>query len=170
MNIIVAVDKNYGIGRDGKLLFSIPEDMAFFRSMTKGKTVIMGRKTLESLPDGRPLKGRRNIVLSRDNAFGAENVEVVDSVEELLSIICDDEAAFVIGGESIYRALLPYCSRAYVTMVDAERDADRFFPRIEDMAEWSIASASEWKQHDGVSYQFREYCRMNADKQGNGIE
>lgn len=164
MNIIVAVDKNYGIGKDGKLLFSIPEDMAFFRSMTKGKTVIMGRKTLESLPGGRPLKGRRNIVLSRDSAFSAENVEVVPSVGELLNIMGGDEDAFVIGGESIYRALLPYCSRAYVTMVDVEREADRFFPRIEDMAEWSIASASEWKEHDGISYQFREYCCANADK------
>ena len=161
MNIIVAVDKNYGIGRDGGLLFSIPEDMAYFRSMTRGSTVIMGRKTLESLPGGRPLKDRRNIVFSRNPEFAAEGVEVVSSVEELLSITEGDGNVFVIGGEAIYRALLPYCRKAYVTMVDAEADADRFFPVIETMAEWTLAAASGWKQHEGISFQFREYHRVS---------
>lgn len=160
MNIIVAVDKNYGIGKDGGLLFSIPEDMAFFRSMTRGKTVIMGRKTLESLPGSRPLKDRRNIVFSRDSAFAAEGVEKVSSVDELMAILGEGEDAFVIGGESIYAALLPYSDRAYVTMVDAEAEADRFFPRIEGMADWVPADASEWKEHDGIKFQFREYRRM----------
>ena len=145
MNIIVAVDKNYGIGRDGGLLFSIPEDMAYFRSMTRGKTVIMGRKTLESLPGGRPLKDRRNIVFSRNAGFEREGVEKVSSVEELLDIIKEDDDVFVIGGEAIYREMLPCCDKAYVTMVDAEADADRFFPRIEDMPEWTLVQSSEWK-------------------------
>ena len=159
MNIIVAVDKNYGIGRDGGLLFSIPEDMAYFRSMTRGKTVIMGRKTLESLPGGRPLKDRRNIVFSRNANFEREGVEKVSSVEELLDIIKEEEDAFVIGGEAIYRGMLCYCDKAYVTMVDAEADADRFFPRIEDMPEWTLAQSSEWKEHEGIRFQFREYHR-----------
>ena len=159
MNIIVAVDKNYGIGRDGGLLFSIPEDMAYFRSMTRGKTVIMGRKTLESLPGGRPLKGRRNIVFSRNTDFEREGVEKVSSVQELWDIIKEDNDAFVIGGEAIYCWMLPYCDKAFVTMVDAEADADRFFPRIEDMADWTLAHASEWKEHEGIRFQFREYQR-----------
>jgi len=159
MNIIVAVDKNYGIGRDGGLLFSIPEDMAYFRSMTRGNTVIMGRKTLESLPGGRPLKDRRNIVFSRNPDFEREGVERVSSVEELLDIVKGDENAFVIGGEAIYRTMLPYCERAYVTMVDAEADADRFFPRIEEMDDWTLVQASEWKEHEGIRFQFREYHR-----------
>ena len=159
MNIIVAVDKNYGIGKDGGLLFSIPEDMAFFRSMTRGKTVIMGRKTLESLPGGKPLKGRRNIVFSRDPAFMAEGVERVSSINELLNAVEGDDDAFVIGGEAIYGMLLPICDKAYVTMVDAEAEADRYFPRIEHMEEWILAYASEWKEHEGISFQFREYHR-----------
>lgn len=159
MNIIVAVSKNYGIGKDGGLLFSIPEDMAFFRSTTSGNTVIMGRKTLESLPGGRPLKNRRNIVFSRNGDFSVEGAERVSSVEELQELINGDDNAFVIGGEAIYRALLPYCSRAYITMVDAQADADRFFPNIEQMEEWTLASASEWKEHEGIRFQFREYHR-----------
>lgn len=159
MNIIVAVSKNYGIGKDGGLIFSIPEDMAFFRSTTSGNTVIMGRKTLESLPGGRLLKNRRNIVFSRNGDFSVEGAERVSSVEELQELINGDDNAFVIGGEAIYRALLPYCSRAYITMVDADADADRFFPNIEQMEEWTLASASEWKEHEGIRYQFREYHR-----------
>ena len=159
MNIIVAVSKNYGIGKDGGLLFSIPEDMAFFRSTTSGNTVIMGRKTLESLPGGRPLKNRRNIVFSRNGDFSVEGAERVSSVEELQELINGDDNAFVIGGEAIYRTLLPYCSRAYITMVDAQADADRFFPNIEQMEEWTLAGASEWKEHEGIRYQFREYHR-----------
>lgn len=159
MNIIVAVDKNYGIGRDGGLLFSIPEDMAYFRSMTRGKTVVMGRKTLESLPGGRPLKDRRNIVFSRNPAFAAEGVEKVSSVDALFDVINEDSDTFVIGGEAIYSALLPYCERAYVTMVDAEAEADRFFPRIHEMTDWTLADASEWKEYEGIKFQFREYRR-----------
>ena len=165
MNIIVAVSKNYGIGRNGGLLFSIPEDMAFFRSTTSGNTVIMGRKTLESLPGGRPLKNRRNIVFSRSSDFSVEGAEHVSSIEELLELINGEDNAFVIGGEAIYRALLPYCSRAYITMVDAEAEADRYFPNIEQMEEWTLADASEWKEHEGLRFQFREYVRNDRAEQ-----
>ena len=165
MNIIVAVSKNYGIGRNGGLLFSIPEDMAFFRSTTSGNTVIMGRKTLESLPGGRPLKNRRNIVFSRSCDFSVEGAEHVSSIEELLELINGEENAFVIGGEAIYRALLPYCSRAYITTVDAEAEADRYFPNIEQMQEWTLADASEWKEHEGLRFQFREYVRNDRAEQ-----
>lgn len=159
MNIIVAVDKNYGIGLNGGLLFNIPEDMAYFRTMTWGKTVIMGRKTLESLPGGKPLKDRRNIVFSRDPAFAALGVEKVSSVDELIALVGEDEDAFVMGGEAIYRILLPYCKRAYITMVDAEAEADRFFPNIEQIEGWALEDASEWKEYEGLRFQFRVYKR-----------
>ena len=91
--------------------------------------------------------------------FFREGVEKVSSVQELWDIIKEDNDAFVIGGEAIYCGMLPYCDKAYVTMVDAEADADRFFPRIEDMADWTLAHASEWKEHEGIRFQFREYQR-----------
>ena len=159
MNIIVAVDKNYGIGLNGGLLFSIPEDMAYFRTMTRVKTVIMGRKTLESLPGGKPLKDRRNIVFSRDSAFAVPGVEKVSSVDELIALVGEEEDAFVMGGEAIYRILLPYCKRAYITMVDAEAKADRFFPNIEQIEGWALEDASEWKEYEGLRFQFRVYKR-----------
>ena len=114
MDIIVCIDKNNGIGKDGGLLFRIPEDMAYFRRMTVNKTVIMGRKTLESLPGGRPLKNRRNIVLTRNRDRVPDGADAVSSIDELKRAIGSDKA-FVIGGESIYAMLLDYCERAYVT-------------------------------------------------------
>ena len=114
MDIIVCIDKNNGIGKDGGLLFRIPEDMAYFRRMTVNKTVIMGRKTLESLPGGRPLENRRNIVLTRNRDRVPDGADAVSSIDELKRAIGSDKA-FVIGGESIYAMLLDYCERAYVT-------------------------------------------------------
>ena len=161
MNTIVAVDKNYGIGRNGELLFSIPEDMRYFREMTFGKTVIMGRRTLQSLPEGKPLKNRRNIVFSRDRRMTVSGAQMVHSVSELASLLGEATDAFVIGGEAIYGELLNYCRRAYITMVDADGKADRFFPNVEQMKNWTLESASEWKEHDGLRYQFRVY--LNGD-------
>ena len=109
MNLIVAVDRGWGIGKDGGLLYSIPEDMKFFRTTTAGKTVIMGRATLESLPGGRPLPKRRNIILSR-TLSEVEGAEVCKTPEEIVALLADtpSEDIFVIGGESVYRDMLPY--------------------------------------------------------------
>ena len=123
MDIIVCIDKNNGIGKDGGLLFRIPEDMAYFRRMTVNKTVIMGRKTLESLPGGRPLENRRNIVLTRNRDRVPNGADAVSSIDELKRAIGSDKA-FVIGGESIYAMLLDYCERAYVTEVEDGSPAD----------------------------------------------
>lgn len=156
MKLIVAVDKNFGIGKDGDLLYHIPEDMKFFRSTTLGKTVIMGHKTLLSLPGGNPLKNRRNIVFSRSEALKIEGAEVVHSVGELIKKLGDDDA-FVIGGEALYSLLIDYCSVAYITMINAEAEADRFFPHIDKMENWRLVSESEEKEHEGVTFTFRMY-------------
>ena len=111
MNLIVAVDKNWAIGKSNKLLVSIPADMKFFRETTMGNVVVMGRKTLESFPGGQPLKKRTNIVLTKDKNYKVKDAIVVNSIEELLEELkkYNSESIYVIGGESIYRQLLPYC-------------------------------------------------------------
>ena len=130
MNLIVAVDKNWAIGLKNKLLISIPADMKFFRDTTMGKVVVMGRKTLETFPSGQPLKRRTNIVLTRDKNYQVKDAVVVHTVEELLEELkqYDEEEIYVIGGESIYRQLLPYCKVAHVTKIDHAYEADTYFP------------------------------------------
>ncbi len=156
MDIIVCTDKNNGIGKDGGLLFRIPEDMAYFRRMTVNKTVIVGRKTLESLPGGRPLENRRNIVLTRNRDRVPDGADAVSSIDELKRAIGSDKA-FVIGGESIYAMLLDYCERAYVTEVEACGNADRFFPDIRSMPNWRLAEQGEEREHGGLKYRFNVY-------------
>lgn len=129
MNLIVAVDKNWAIGLHNKLLVSIPADMKFFRETTMGKVVVMGRKTLESFPGGQPLKKRTNIVLTSDQNYKVKDAVVVNSVEALLEELrqYNDEDIYVIGGESIYRQLLPYCKVAHITKIDHAYEADTYF-------------------------------------------
>ena len=134
MNVIVAADKNWGIGKDNKLLVSIPSDMKFFRTQTTGKVVVMGRKTLESFPNGMPLKNRTNIVLTRNPDYEVKGGVVVHSVEELLEVLkpYEEEDIYVIGGDSIYRLLLPYCRTAHVTKIDFAFEADTYFPNLDE--------------------------------------
>ena len=141
MKAIAVVDKNWGIGKEGGLLFSLPADMKFFRETTTGATVVMGKKTLASFPGGRPLKNRRNIIMSRRQEYTVEGAEVVHSLEELLALPGISDAA-VIGGEGIYRLLLPYCDRAVITEFDAEFPADAFLPKIPDLPGWEKESES----------------------------
>ena len=154
MNAIVAVAENGGIGKDNELLFRISADLKRFKELTSGHTVIMGRKTLQSLPGGRGLPNRRNIVITRDPDFTAERAEVVHSVEEALALADDD--AFVIGGDSIYRAMLPYCDKVYLTKVYASAEADAFFPTLDG---WQIATQSEIMEENGISFQYVDYIR-----------
>ena len=120
MNIIVAVDKNWAIGKENKLLVSIPADMKFFRSTSTGKVVVMGRKTLESFPNGLPLKNRTNIVLTKDKNYKVKDAIIVHSIEEALEELKKyaSEDVYVIGGDSIYAQMLPYCDTAHVTKID----------------------------------------------------
>ena len=159
MKMIAAVDRNWSIGKDGNLLVRIPEDQKFFKRMTLGKTVVMGRKTLDSLPGGRALKDRRNIVLTRNQDFARENVTVVHSVEEALSLLKEIPAddVMIIGGEMIYRAFLPCCDGAWITMVDAAFEADSRIPDLDREPGWSMVSESEPAEFNGISYTFREY-------------
>ena len=115
MNIIVAVDKNWAIGKDNKLLVSIPADMKMFRQETTGKVVVMGRKTLESFPNGLPLKNRTNIVLTGNKDYNVKDAIIVHTVEELLEEIkkYPSEEVYCIGGDSVYKQLLPYCEQTY---------------------------------------------------------
>ena len=140
MNVIVAADKNWGIGKDNKLLVSIPSDMKFFRTQTTGKVVVMGRKTLESFPNGMPLKNRTNIVLTRNPDYEVKGGVVVHSVEELLEVLkpYEEEDIYVIGGDSIYRLLLPYCRTAHVTKIDFAFEADTYFPNLDEDGSWEI--------------------------------
>ncbi len=158
MNLIVAVDIGWGIGKDGGLLYSIPEDMKFFRTMTAGKTVIMGRATLESLPGGKPLPKRRNIILSR-TLPEVPGAEVCKTPEEIVALLKDTptEDIFVIGGESVYRDMLPFCDTAYVTKIEAESEADRHFVNLDEKSEWKIAYRSPMKEYEGTYFAFLTY-------------
>ena len=161
MNIIVAVDKNWGIGKDNQLLVSIPADMKFFRSTTTGKVVVMGRKTLESFPNGLPLKNRTNIVLTQNMDYRVKDAIICHSVDEVLKELkqYDSEDVYVIGGESIYRQMLPYCDVAHVTKMDYVYQADTYFPNLDEDPEWEIAADSEEKTYFDLEYRFLLYVR-----------
>lgn len=158
MQAIVAVSQSWGIGKGGDLLFRLPSDLRRFKAMTTGHTVIMGRKTLDSLPGGKGLPHRRNLVLSRQSDFAPDRAEVIHSVEDILKTAEDD--AFVIGGQQVYEQLLPYCARVYVTKVLSDPEADAFFPDLDKLPEWKVASAGEMLTENGLSFQYVEYIRM----------
>lgn len=155
MYAIAAVDQNWGIGRDNALLFHIPADMKRFRALTEGKTVLMGRKTLQSLPNGRGLPHRRNIVLTGDRDFAAENAEIVHFPVE--AVFQAGEDAWIIGGESVYRRFLPLCDRVYITKIFADGHADAFFPDLDSDPHWQMDTESEIMEDNGLRYQFVEY-------------
>lgn len=159
MNLIVAVDENWGIGKDNKLLVSIPADMKFFRETTTGKVVVMGRKTLESFPGGLPLKNRTNIVLTHNLSYQAKGAVLVHSEEELMRELENypSEDVYVIGGESIYRQLLPYCDTAHVTKIGYTYEADSYFPNLDELDQWEETAASEEQTYFDLEYQFVKY-------------
>ena len=161
MNLIVAVDKNWAIGNKNNLLVSIPADMKFFRETTTGKVVVMGRKTLESFPGGQPLKKRTNIVLTKDRGYKVKAAIVVHDVESLLKELQNypDESIYVIGGESIYRQMLPYCTDAYVTKIDHAYEADTFFPNLDEDVEWTLEGETEEQTYFDLEYVFTKYRR-----------
>lgn len=166
MNLIVAVDKNWAIGLKNKLLVSIPADMKFFRETTMGKVVVMGRRTLESFPNGQPLKGRTNIVLTRDKNYQVKDATVVHSLEELLNELkqYNEEEIYVIGGESIYRLLLPYCKVAHVTKINHAYEADTYFPNLDEMEDWEITGVSDEQTYFDLEYEFVRYERISTTK------
>ncbi|WMJ87307.1 dihydrofolate reductase [Anaerocolumna sp. MB42-C2] len=161
MNLIVAVDKNWAIGYQNKLLISIPEDMRFFRDETMNKVVIMGRNTLETFPGGRPLKNRTNIVITSKTDFTVNDAIVVSSVEEALEAARDykSEDVYVIGGASIYKQMLGYCDVAHVTKIDYAYHADTYFPNLDENPEWVVEAESDERTYYDIEYAFYKYVR-----------
>lgn len=156
MTAVVCVSKSWGIGRDGALLFRISDDLKRFRALTTGKTVILGRRTLATFPGGKPLKNRRNIILSR-TAQSIEGTEIARSIEDAIALA--DEDAVIIGGASVYAALLDRCERVYVTKVDADCAADSFFPDLDDSPDWRVERAGEAQEENGLRFRYVDYVR-----------
>lgn len=165
MNLIVAVDKNWGIGCNNKLLVAIPSDMKFFRETTTGKVVVCGRKTLETFPGGRPLPKRTNIILSSKPDLQVKDAVVCHSVEEVLEELkkYEDEDIYIIGGETVYRQFLPYCNVAHITKIDHAYEADAYFPNLDEMEEWEITADSEEHTYFDLEYQFLKYERKKEN-------
>lgn len=165
MNLIVAADKHWAIGNRGKLLVSIPQDQQTFRNMTLGKVVVMGRKTLESLPGGQPLYGRTNLVLTRDPLYRVKGATVCRSMEEaqefLKGYASDD--IYIIGGQSIYEQFLEQCSQAHVTAIDFSYDADTYFPNLDQNPDWELAEESEEQTYFDLCYTYRRYINKKLE-------
>ena len=163
MNCIAAVDNNWAIGNKNQLLVRIPADQKFFRETTTGKVVVMGRKTLESFPNGLPLKNRTNIVLTRDMNYEVKDAIVLHSLDELYEELekYPSEDIYIIGGESVYRQLLPYCDVCHITKINKTYAADRYFPNLDDMPEWEITGESDEQTYFDLEYVFQKYERMD---------
>lgn len=164
---IVAVDEHWAIGCAGRLLFHLPTDLQHFKQTTKGKTVLMGRKTMDSLPGGRPLPGRRNLVLTTDLSRVKEGFEAVSTVEEAVELLrmsateqSEEAVAFVIGGEQVYRLLLPYCEEVIVTHIhERAEEADAFFPNLAELSDWEVAERGETIEDGDHRYTIVRYRR-----------
>ncbi|MCR5666787.1 MAG: dihydrofolate reductase [Eubacterium sp.] len=161
MNLIAAVDKNWAIGLNNKLLVSIPEDMKFFREHTTGKVIVMGRKTLESFPGGKPLPKRVNIVLTRQKDYQPKDVIVVHSEEELKDVLkdYDSQDVYVIGGETIYKQFVDWCDVAHITKINYEYQADAYFPNLDEQNDWEVAEYSDENTYFDLEYTFVKYVR-----------
>lgn len=156
MNLIVAVDRKYGIGKENKLLARVPADMEYFKEKTTGKTIVMGSSTYMSFPK-RPLPNRENLVLTTSPEKYPE-VKCFDSIGELFEYIKDfEDDVFVCGGSTVYLQLLPYCRKAYVTHIDEEFDADVFFPDLEQLSSWEKVEESEVIETNGYNITFAVY-------------
>lgn len=159
MKMIVCVSENFGIGKGGDLLFSLPPDMKFFRETTLNKVVVMGRSTLDSFPGGKPLKNRTNVVLSRDKSFSREGAEVFNSKEDVLDFVkkFDTDDVYVIGGAQIYEMFRDECDTALVTKVYKQAECDKFFFDIDSDECWFLQSQSEKMEYEGTEFTFCTY-------------
>lgn len=169
MKLIVAAAKNWAIGYNSRLLFDLPDDMEFFKKTTLNKVVIMGRKTLLSFPEGKPLKDRTNIVLTTDKDFEREGCIICNSIDELFEELkkYSDEDIFIIGGGQIYNDLYPYCSEALITKVDAVVNADTFLHNFDDDKGWYLSYASEVHENNGMKFIFTTYKNNNIESYTN---
>ena len=163
MDLIVAVDQNWAIGYQDSLLVRIPADQKFFRETTMGHTIILGRKTLAGFPNGLPLAGRTNIILSRNPDFKVKNGIVVHDLKEMAQAISRhaDDTVFVCGGQQIYELLLPYCRYAHVTRIDYAYQADSYFPNLDRLDNWKLIGDSEEQTYFDLEYGFYLYENQN---------
>ena len=162
MNIVVTVDENWAIGKNDKELVQIPLDRKHMQNLTAGGVLIMGRKALQALPQGQPLYGRENIVLSKGAGFKVKGAKVISDLDELLAYV-DSVAGkeiYVSGGESVYKQLLPYCNTVYATFVEKEYDANRYFPNLDQSPEWKMVEESDEQTYFDLTYYFRKYERI----------
>ena len=160
---IVAVDKNWAIGKAGKLLTNIPDDQRFFRLTTTDQVVIMGRKTLESLPGGKPLPNRVNVIMTRNEDFHESDVIIAHSVEEALEAAKKEDAdIYIAGGKEIYEQMLPYCDEAYVTYIDYSYQADTYFPNLDLNEDWEMTQESDEQTYFDLIYTFAVYERKRG--------
>ena len=159
MIAIVAVDKNWGIGKDGEQIVYIPGDLKRFKDFTTGNTIVLGRKTVATFPGGKPLKNRRNLILSRNPDYRPEGAEVYPDMDSLLAQVTDPDNTYVVGGASVYNALIGACDRAYVTKIDAEYPADCWFPNLDEDPAWEAYEVSEELEHEGVKFRYVNYRR-----------
>ena len=162
MKMIAAVDNNWAIGYKNKLLVRIPADQKYFRNETIGKVIVMGRKTLESFPQGQPLAGRTNVVLSRKPDYKVKGTVVINTLEETLDYLSqfDTDDIFIIGGETIYRQFLDYCDEALITKIDHDYQADAWFPNLDELKEWQLVGDTEEQTYFDLEYRFLKYKRV----------
>ena len=164
MIVIAAVDRNWAIGYQGHMLVHLPEDLKHFRSLTMGKTIIYGRKTLYTFPGQKPLPERKNIILSSDPEFHVEDALVVHSIEELLEQLPGNtEDAAVIGGGVVYHALLPYCDQAVITKIENEYEADTWMDNLDEDPEWMCTERGEDREYNGVIFRYDRYQRIKTN-------
>lgn len=165
MNLYVTADANWGIGHNDNLLIQIPRNQKMFLEETKGKVLVMGRKTLATFPQGMPLGGRTNIILSANAKLQIKGATVVHSLEELFEELKQypDEDIYVVGGESVYKQLLPYCNVAHVVKMDHAYTANKFFPDLEKEKEWKLTADSDEYTYFDIAYEFLRYERMGNE-------
>ena len=163
MNLIVAVDNNWAIGCKNRLLVRIPADHKNFRQETTGKVVVLGRKTLETFPQGMPLPNRLNIILSTNPDYKVKDAVVVHDKEELDAELkkYPTEDVYIIGGESVYRMMLPECNVVHVTKIDHDYEADAYFPDLDQDGAWEVTAQSEEQTYFDLPYYFVKYERKN---------
>ena len=163
MKIILAVDKNWGIGKDGRMLFHIRRDLNHFKSYTLGNICIMGRKTYESM--GGALPNRENIVLTRNKDYKAKDAKVFTNYRDILAYVKERcEEVFVIGGEKIVEIFLEYCNEAIITKIYESREADSFLHNFDQDEDWSLSEESDIMVENGVSFRYVTYRRKNYGK------
>ena len=170
MNIIVTVDKNWGIGKDNGLLFNLKENNNLFKNLTENKVVVMGRNSLEKIYNNKPLKKRINVCLSYDEKFKKEGFLTFSNFTDLFEKLAffESDNIFVIGGEETYKNLLPYCKNAYVTKVQESKEADAFFTNLDKDRNWQLIKTSDPVYEDFTIYYTCKYQNKNVKKYNYG--